>query len=85
MADEMMALRKPLEKSPDADVLREMIDFAVERLMELEAQESRRMAERPLTVVNQEVCVYGISTRSLGNLAKALGMNGLSKSQASLP
>ncbi|WP_083897340.1 hypothetical protein [Azospirillum sp. B506] len=31
MTDEMMALRALLEKSPDADVLREMIGFAVKQ------------------------------------------------------
>jgi transposase-like protein len=38
MTDEMMALRAILEKGADADLLREMIGFTAERLMELKVQ-----------------------------------------------
>ncbi len=43
--------------------------------------EPRRMAEKALTAVIQEAYIQGISTRSVGDLVKALGMEGISKSQ----
>jgi putative transposase len=133
MTDEMMTLRTLLEKSADADLLREMIGFTAQRLMELEVEgktgagygeknadrlvqrngyrdrlwetragtvelripklrkgsyfpaflEPRRLAEKALTAVVQEAYVHGVSTRSVDDLVKAMGMTGISKSQVS--
>jgi transposase-like protein len=45
--------------------------------------EPRRMAEKALTAVIQEAYIQGISTRSVDELVKAMGMSGISKSQVS--
>ena len=45
--------------------------------------EPRRMAEKALTAVIQEAYVHGVSTRSVDDLVKALGMSRVSKSQVS--
>ena len=41
------------------------------------------MAEKALTAVIQEAYVHGVSTRSVDDLVKAMGMSGISKSQVS--
>ena len=133
MTDDIMNLRALMEKSSDADLLREMIGYAAQRLMELDVEgltgaghgerstdrlnhrngyrdrdwetragtvelripklrkgsyfpgflEPRRMAEKALTAVIQEAYVQGVSTRSVDDLVKAMGMSGISKSQVS--
>jgi putative transposase len=45
--------------------------------------EPRRIAEKALTAVIQEAYIQGISTRSVDELVKALGIEGISKSQVS--
>ena len=41
------------------------------------------MTERALTAVIQEAYIQGVSTRSVDDLVKAMGMEGISKSQVS--
>ncbi len=45
--------------------------------------EPRRRAERALVAVVQEAYVQGVSTRRVDDLVRALGMEGISKSQVS--
>ena len=61
MTNDMMNVRSLVEKSADADLLREMIGFAAERLMELEVggatgadfgeKNPMRLAQRNATVI----------------------------------
>jgi len=133
MTDDRMALAQLLEKGSDSDLLREMIGYVAQRLMQLDVEglvgaahgergearenwrngyrdrewhtrsgtvplripklrrgsyfpaflEPRRSAEKALAAVVQEAYVQGISTRSVDELVKALGMTGISKSQVS--
>ena len=45
--------------------------------------EPRRASEKALTAVIQEAYVQGVSTRSVDDVVKAMGMTGISKSQVS--
>jgi transposase-like protein len=45
--------------------------------------EPRRTSEKALTAVIQEAYIQGISTRSVDDLVRAMGMEGISKSQVS--
>jgi putative transposase len=134
MTTPTIALAELAEKGADVDVLRQMVQFMAQRLMELDAEarcgagydekcpqtrqnsrngyrdrlwdtragaielkipklrrgsyfpeflEPRRTAEKALAAVIQEAYVHGISTRSVDDLVKALGMTGVSKSEVS--
>jgi putative transposase len=134
MTDDGMALAEVLEKGSDGDLLREMIGFMAQRLMDADVQalvgagrdersetrknwrngdrdrvwhtragtvplkipnlrsgsyfpgflEPRRYSEKAMAAVIQEAYVQGVSTRSVDELVKALGMTGISKNQVSL-
>ena len=133
MTKASMALTELAEKGADLDMLREMLEFATQRLMEFDVEnrcgapygergvprtnsrngyrdrtwetragsidlkipklrqgsyfpgflEPRRTAEKALVAVIQEAYIQGISTRSVDDLVKAMGMTGISKSQVS--
>jgi len=128
-----IALAELAEKGADVDMLRQMVQFMAQRLMEIDVEgrcgagydeksaertnsrngyrdrtwetragavelkipklrqgsyfpeflEPRRTAEKALTAVIQEAYIKGISTRSVDDLVKAMGMSGVSKSQVS--
>ena len=133
MTDPRMALADLLEKGADADFLKDVLAFALQRLMDIEVDaacgaglhartpervnsrngyrerpldtrvgtidlqipklrkgsyfpsflEPRRTVEKALTAVIQEAYVHGISTRSVDDLVKAMGVSGISKSEVS--
>ena len=131
MTDTTIALSELAEKGADADFIRQTLQHALQRLMEMDVEalcqaaygersderinsrngyrdrgyetragkvdlkipklrtgsyfpgflEPRRTAEKALTAVIQEAYIQGISTRSVDDLVKAMGMTGVSKSQ----
>lgn len=134
MTTPTMALAELAEKGADVDLLRQMVQFMAQRLMQIDVEgrcgagydekapgarlnsrngyreriwetragsielkipklrrgsyfpeflEPRRTAEKALAAVIQEAYVQGISTRSVDELVKALGMSGVSKSEVS--
>ena len=128
-----ISLSELAEKGADADLLREMIQYVAQRMMDMDVEslcaagyaersperlnsrngyrerlwetragsvdlkipklrkgsyfpgflEPRRTAEKALAAVIQEAYVQGVSTRSVDELVKAMGMQGISKSQVS--
>jgi putative transposase len=128
-----IALAELVEKGADADLLREMIQYVAQRMMDMDVEglcaagyaersperlnsrngyrerlwetragsvdlkipklrkgsyfpgflEPRRTAEKALAAVIQEAYIQGVSTRSVDELVKAMGMGGISKSQVS--
>ncbi len=76
MTDNVMDLRALPGTSADADFLREMIGFAAQRLMVLEVggPTGAGYGEKALTAVIPEAYSQGISTRSVDDLVKAMGM-----------
>jgi len=133
MTIDRMTLKALVEKGSDDDLLREMMGYVANRMMDLEVEsltgaahsersparithrngyrqrtwetragtvdleipklrkgsyfpaflEPRRASEKALTAVIQEAYVHGVSTRSVDDLVKAMGMTGISKSQVS--
>lgn len=133
MTDVTIALSELAEKAADADFIRQTLQHALQRLMEMDVEalcqaaygqrsderinsrngyrdrafetragkvdlkipklrsgsyfpgflEPRRTAEKALAAVIQEAYIQGISTRSVDELVKAMGMSGVSKSQVS--
>ena len=133
MTIDRMTLKALVEKGSDHDLLREMIGFVANRMMDAEVEsltgaefgersddrlnsrngyrtrpwhtgvgtvpvaipklrkgsyfptflEPRRTADKALIAVIQEAYVQGVSTRSVDDLVKAMGMTGISKSQVS--
>lgn len=133
MTIDRLLLKDLIEKGSDSDLLREMMTYVANRMMDLDVEtltgaaynersadrsnqrngyrerdwhtragtipvaipklrkgsyfpsflEPRRTSEKALAAVIQEAYVQGVSTRSVDELVKAMGMTGISKSQVS--
>jgi putative transposase len=133
MTIDRLHLAELVEKGSDADLLKEMMMFVVNRMMDLDIEgltgaaygerseartnqrngyrerpwhttlgtlpiaipklrrgsyfppflEARRTIDKALIAVIQESYVHGVSTRAVDDLAKAMGLTGITKSQVS--
>jgi putative transposase len=133
MTIDRLHLAELIEKGSDSDLLREMMVFVANRMMDLDVEgltgasygersdartnqrngyrerpwhttigalpiaipklrkgsyfppflEARRTSDKALIAVIQEAYVHGVSTRSVDELVKAMGLAGISKSQVS--
>ena len=133
MTNATIALAELADKGADVNVLRQMVQFMAQRLMDMDVESLcdagydqksaerlnsrngyrerawetragavelkipklrqgsylpgfralRRTAEKALAAVIQEAYVHGMSTRSVDDLVKAMGMTGISKCQVS--
>ena len=132
MTIDRMTLKALVEKGSDDDLLKEMIGFVANRMMELDVEgltgagygersvarmnqrngyrergwetragtvelaipklrkgsyfpgflEPRRASEKALVAVIQEAYVHGVSTRSVDDLVKAMGMTGIPRARS---